>query len=421
MAKIAKSHVGSCGGTGCECPYRLDFRPEGMRGLRKRIEFPTKKAAEKYLTDASHKVARGEYIEPAKIPTFKDAAELWFASKADRRPSHVSDLRQRLDKHLLPRIGAERLDRITIAAIEKLRADLRKDNYAPRTVNTVIRIAGAVFKAAIRRGETTINPVDRLERTFTATRELTADENGGGDDDAVKPDSILNPDEVRAMLNAMSAGLYRALFTTAALTGARSGELFALRWPDIEMSKNRPAYIYIRRTVSWARVGGEEIRPRYFPPKTKAGLRKIPIADELAAALKVWELQCPPVADDLVFPAADGRPIRRSNALRYGLWAALRRAGLRRVNMHSLRHSFASALIARGAAVTEVQALLGHASPAITLKIYSHWFSSADSGAVGDLSRAILGNMGTAPETGEKWAESGHSDSRAANGNAINA
>jgi integrase len=58
---------------------------------------------------------------------------------------------------------------------------------------------------------------------------------------------------------------------------------------------------------------------------------------------------------------------------------ALRRAGLRRVNIHSLRHSFASVLIMGGAAVTEVQALLGHASPAITLKIYSHWFKTIDS------------------------------------------
>jgi integrase len=111
----------------------------------------------------------------------------------------------------------------------------------------------------------------------------------------------------------------------------------------------------------------------------------------LTHILKNWKVQCPASADDLVFPAADGRPIRRSNALRYGLWVALRRAGLRRVNMHSLRHSFASALIVDGAAVTEVQTLLGHASPAITLRIYAHWFKSHDSRAVERLSVQILG------------------------------
>src|SRR5262249_5815053 len=142
----------------------------------------------------------------------------------------------------------------------------------------------------------------------------------------------------------------------------------------------------------WARVKGESIRPRFYPPKTAAGVRRIPIPTELAAVLRIWKLQCPPARDDLVFPAADGRPIRRSNALRYGIWPAPRRADLRRVNMHSLRHSFASALIIGGASVTEVQALLGHANPAITLRIYSHWFNATDSGAVSRLSKTILGN-----------------------------
>ena len=83
------------------------------------------------------------------------------------------------------------------------------------------------------------------------------------------------------MLEATTPGLYRVLFTTAALTGARSGELFALRWSDVEMPDGLPAHIYIRRTVSWARVKGEDIRPRYYPPKTKAGHRRIQITPDL--------------------------------------------------------------------------------------------------------------------------------------------
>ncbi len=409
-------------------PLAAGLSPDGTYGSRRRLFFPTKKAAEKHLAETSAKASRGEHLDHAKIPTFKNAGEPWFKSKTDRRVSHIADLRGRLDKHILPRIGALRLDRITVGSIEKMRDDLRAGGYAPRTINTIIRIVGAVFRAAIRRGDAISNPVDRVERAFMAARELRQGENGSNDD-AIGPDAILSPDEIRAMLNAATPGLYRTLFTTAALTGARSGELFALRWGDIEIPKNGAAYIYIRRTVSWARINGEPIRPHFYPPKTRTGLRKIPIPAELAAALRVWKLQCPATADELVFPAADGRPIRRSNALRYGLWAALRHAGLRRVNMHSLRHSFASALIMGGAAVTEVQSLLGHASPAITLRIYSHWFQTVDSEAVGRLSQIILGNvMGTdvgnvdtPAETGKKWAISGHSAVRAERGNRVSA
>src|SRR5271167_4214116 len=89
-------------------------------------------------------------------------------------------------------------------------------------------------------------------------------------------------------------------------------------------------------------------------------------------ALRRWKLQCPQSEHDLVFAIRDGQPMHRSTALRYGLRPALNRAGLRRVNMRSLRRSFASALIIAGAPVTEVQHLLGHSSAAIMLKVYSH-------------------------------------------------
>ena len=66
---------------------------------------------------------------------------------------------------------------------------------------------------------------------------------------------MLNPDEISAMLSATKPGLYRALFMTAAVTGARAGELFALRWSDVEMTKSGDgSSIRIRRTISWARL-----------------------------------------------------------------------------------------------------------------------------------------------------------------------
>ena len=402
---IKKHHVVGCAGGDCRCSWLLDYRPEGSSGQRQRLEFRTKGEAELHQSNTKVKVSRGEYIAPSKVPTFKAAAELWYASKIDRRPAHVTNLRSRLDKHILPHIGDRRLDQINVGAIEILRDSMRGDGYAPRTINAVIRIVSAVFRSAINRDQVVRNPVDKIERMFMASRELhPGEKDTDSNADEVDPNAILNPDEISAMLGATKPGLYRTFFMTAAVTGAREGELFALPWSDVEMTKTgEGSSISIRRTVSWARLKDEEIRPRYFPPKTKAGKRKVPIPAELLTALRAWKLQCPPTPDDLVFPAADGRPLRRSNVLRYGLWAALDRAGLRRVNIHSLRHSFASALIMGGAAVTEVQALLGHASPAITLKIYSHYFKTMDSGAVGRLSRTILGNTAGV----RKWAEIG--------------
>src|ERR1019366_8144308 len=148
MASIEKFHVASCTGSNCECLWELDYRPLGMGVARRRVRFKTKKQAELFLAQTTDKAARGEYVEPTKIPKFSEISEDWFQGKIDRRPSHVSDLRTRLDKHLVPIFGSQRLDRITVASIEKLRNDLRDRGYARRTINTILRIMGAVFKLA---------------------------------------------------------------------------------------------------------------------------------------------------------------------------------------------------------------------------------------------------------------------------------
>ena len=90
------------------------------------------------------------------------------------------------------------------------------------------------------------------------------------------------------------------------------------------------------------------MRPRFFPPETKASIWTLPVPAERAEGLRRWKLQCRKSEHDPVFPIPDGQPMHRSTALRHGLWPALRRAGLRRVHMHSLRHSFASALVMAG-------------------------------------------------------------------------
>jgi len=106
--------------------------------------------------------------------------------------------------------------------------------------------------------------------------------------------------------------------------------------------------------------------------------------------LKRWKLQSPNSEENLVFPMLDGKPICRDWLLRVAFYPTLLRARLRRVTFHTLRHSCASAMIAAGAPVTEVQHRLGHANPAITLQVYSHFFKHTESDAADRLASDIL-------------------------------
>jgi integrase len=406
LAAINKFHVSSCTGSNCECLWALDYRPLGMTGARRRVRFKTRKQAERFLTETAHRAAQGEYIEPAKVPTFAEIAEDWYRSKTDRRPSHVFDLRTRLDKHILPIFGKHKLDRISVATVERFRNNLRDRKYAYRTINTILRIMSAVFRLGIKRGQCTKNPLDSVERASKVARELKAEE--GTDDagnDAGDSDSVLSPPEIQSLLASARPGFEQTLFETAYLTGAREGELLALRWTDLELPKEGSGKMVIRRSLSWARLKGEVTRPRYFPPKTKAGRRTISIPALLVADLKRWKLQCPQSEEGLVFPTLEGKPVCRDWLLRVAFYPALSRARLRRVTFHTLRHSCASAMIAGGAPITEVQHRLGHANPAITLQVYSHFFKHTEGSTADEMASVILNEKGRL----EKLEKSGHS------------
>src|SRR5262249_41441280 len=75
---------------------------------------------------------------------------------------------------------------------------------------------------------------------------------------------------------------------------------------------------------------------------------------------------------DLVFSNAVGRPIDGINLLKYWFFPLLKKAGLPRMRFHDLRHTAATILLSRGINPKIVSEMLGHASVAITLDIYSH-------------------------------------------------
>jgi len=367
--------------------YRVDFRDE--QGRRYRRFFKTRRAANSLYVEVQGKIKSGTFVSPRDIPTFTQISEEWFTSKTagSFRPSSLSFWRGHLDNHLLPDLGTLQLNRIDIGTLEKFAAARRATGLSPASVNKLLTTASAIFKYAMRRKLVVTNPASDADRQKGHAGELVDGAEAARVGDEVREDEVLTPAEIALLLQHADTGFYRTLFQVAALTGARHDELLALQWDDIDLETEK---ITIRRSLSWAKLKDEPARHRFFAPKTPSGRRTLPIPSDLVHALKVWKLQCPKGELDLVFPTPAGTPAHRSNILRRGLYPALQAAKLRRVDMHSLRHSFASALIAAGRPVTEVQHYLGHANPSTTLRVYSHWFKSTDSTAIEDLARSIF-------------------------------
>ncbi|HKA42690.1 MAG TPA: site-specific integrase [Burkholderiales bacterium] len=100
-------------------------------------------------------------------------------------------------------------------------------------------------------------------------------------------------------------------------------------------------------------------------PKSGKG-RDVPLSNDALTALK----QQQHLRGPLVFCADDGRMFKK-NEKKWPLWRACKKAGLRMIGWHALRHTFASHLVMRGVPLKAVQELMGHATIEMTMR-YSH-------------------------------------------------
>ena len=143
-----------------------------------------------------------------------------------------------------------------------------------------------------------------------------------------------------------------------------------LTWADID------------HTAGLIRVHRQLTRHRqHCPLKTPAGRREVVLAPALGKALREQWLASPHKRPgDFVFATADGRGLDYRD-VGEGFQTAVTRAGITapgKLTLHSLRHGYASLLIANGLNVVFVSRQLGHANPSITLEVYAHLFQRAD-------------------------------------------
>jgi integrase len=106
----------------------------------------------------------------------------------------------------------------------------------------------------------------------------------------------------------------------------------------------------------------------------------------------VWRLACPNSPYDLIFPNLDGRPMSHSNLMTRGFHPALKRAGIRRIRFHDLRHTFASLMISNGEDIVRVSRLMGHSTASCTLNVYSRMLPREHASSGDRLACLVFGN-----------------------------
>ena len=344
---------------------------------------------------------------PAEEVTFHRFASDWLAEVSPMlRPNTVLDYRWQLSYHLLPFFHAHRLSEITVAEVDRYRAEkVREGILSASSINKTLTRLGQILDVADERELIARNPmtVNRRRRKLKAPQPRR---------------SYLDQAEQIATLLEAAGQLdrearrdrstpRRAILATLAFSGLRIGELLALCWGDVDLA-----------------VG----RLRVETSKTAAGVREVELLPALRDELAALRAAADGEPDALIFGTAAGRRQNPSNIRNRALALSVGRAndllaarcqpplpaGL---TPHSLRRTYASLLFAIGRPAPEVMEQLGHTDARLTLRVYAR--AMRQSNDERDRLKALVNGADWAPMgTGDEAAP--HASARGAARNTKN-
>ncbi len=311
--------------------------------------------------EVDHKKGRGDFVRQPDI-TFGELAEKWISAKEGQvRPKVYATYEPHVEKLIAADAGRRKLGDYRVKdlgreMVERLAAEITK-GVAPATASRRLTILRSIFQKGIEWDYLSRNPAEFVKRPRCEKANI----------------DFLEPDEIRRLI-AATDGRHRCLMMFACFTGCRQSEILGLRWQDVDLAGHR---VFIRQVLQ-----GNQ----FLPPKTENSRRTVDLptalVDELGQHQVRQAIELGQNPHDLVFTSQRGTPLASRNVTQRVLEPALKRAELRKVSFHSLRHSYVSMLINQGENVKTIQALVGHASARMTWDIYGHLFEGETRRAV---------------------------------------
>ncbi len=338
------------------------------------------RAADRELAAMVAKVAKGNAITGTE--TMDDLLDRWLVhvESIGRSPTTLREYRRIADKVVRPAIGKKRLSKLSAGDLDRLYAQLTaKGNKAA----TVVRVHALISAALTQADKWEL--VERNVARRASPPVVHADENTAPD-----------PAQIRAIVQEAEKvePALAAMLLMAATTGARRGELCALRWSDVDW---QGATITIARSIYETKGGGWSEKDTKTHQARRVGLDEFAISVLLRHRTHVDALAAELVLDvkpnGFVFSRlpVGTEPYRPDVLTKFTIRMA-RKAGVT-THLHALRHFSATHAIASGADVVTVSKRLGHRDPSVTLRVYSHQLEQRDREVAASLGRALSGGL----------------------------
>jgi integrase len=318
-----------------------------------------KQHKEAFRTMAEAREAKAARQSGDRRPTsrigFEDYFERWIESYSGRTARGFTDssrdsYRYPIESHALPVWRSWRLAEIEPVDVRDLFGKMRRDGKGTAAIKKLRAPLSALFATAVEEGLLRSNPVQgvRIPNGSDAEPE---------DDRRVK---ALTREELRLLLAALPER-WRLFHEFLAHTGLRISEAVGLRWEHVELG-DRP-HVKVREQF---------YRAKRRKLKSDSGRRDVPLSAGMVEKLLAHRRDSYGGPEAPLFASATGTPLIGANIAKRVLRPTAEAVGLGRVTFHSLRHSCASMLFEQGRNIKQVQAWLGHADPALTLRTYVH-------------------------------------------------
>jgi integrase len=339
----------------------------------------------------------GEHVAPNRI-TVSEWIDTWIELRRHKITARTLERYAELMRlHVKPTLGEKRLQAVTSVMLDKLYQGMRDKEFSEGTIRYVHTVLGGCFRTAQQKTYITRNPMDGAEAPST------------GDEDAGQ---ALEQEQLTTLVNGFRECSLFAIVATAAYTGARRGEILALRWVDLDTEAKT---LRIERAIEETKTHGLRLKD----PKTERGKRTIMIDDGLIALFRAERekylrivagvpdgssvdlsfVKLP--ADALIFPAPlvpgandlNGlSTLRTPRNVTKEFSRKSKALGFASLRFHDLRVTHETLLLDAGVPVHVVAARCGH-DPAIMLRVYAKRTRKADTSAaaiIGGLSRGTL-------------------------------
>ncbi len=345
--------------------------PDGKRRQHRRGGFATKKEAEKAAEKITGRASNGQVVDDKE--TVGDWLKTWLSSKRNLRPTTAASYQGHIDNWLVPHLGHLALEKLRPAdihaaylAMEAASPARGRRKVGPATVRRIHATLRAALSAAVKQQRLPYNPAQHVELPEAKRPKVQPWE----------------ATDLGKFLDQIGSDRLAPLYELAAMSGLRRGELCGLRWADCDLERR---VITVRQQLV---VVGHRIT--LGPPKTASGEhRKVDLDAGTVGVLLAHQLQQhiergtwggAYIDQDLVFAKENGEPLHPEYVTRHFQRLA-RKAGLRQVRLHDLRHGSASLQLAAGIPIAVVSKRLGHSSISITSDTYSHLLDGVGSAA----------------------------------------